>query len=71
MAYVDRLRARGHPHELYLYPTGHAPYQVGELINQVAIILDFLARHVPGIRVPVAGLEGVVRVGLGCDRGEG
>ena len=60
MAYVDRLRARGHPHELYLYPTGHVPYQVDELINQVAIILDFLARHVPGIRVPDSGLAGPV-----------
>jgi dipeptidyl aminopeptidase/acylaminoacyl peptidase len=52
MAYVDRLRARSHPHELYLFPTGHAPFQINERIKQTAVVLDFLARHVPGIRVP-------------------
>lgn len=52
MAYVDRLRARDHPHELYLFPTGHAPFQIDERIHQTGVVLDFLARHVPGIRVP-------------------
>ncbi len=52
MAYVDRLRARDHPHELYLFPTGHAPFQIDERIHQTGIVLEFLARHVPGIRVP-------------------
>ena len=52
MAYVDRLKARDHPHELYLFPTGHAPFQIDERIQQTGIVLDFLARHVPGIRVP-------------------
>ncbi|MBI2762785.1 MAG: S9 family peptidase [Chloroflexi bacterium] len=52
MVYVDRLRARNHPHELYLFPTGHAPFQIEERINQTGMVLDFLARHVPGIRVP-------------------
>jgi hypothetical protein len=52
MAYVDRLRARNQPHELYLFPTGHAPFQIDERIHQTAIVLDFLARTVPGIGVP-------------------
>lgn len=52
LAYTDRLKARNHPHELYLFPTGHAPFQIDERIHQVAVVLDFLARHVPGIRVP-------------------
>ncbi|MBI3745159.1 MAG: S9 family peptidase [Chloroflexi bacterium] len=52
LAYTDRLAARHHPHELYLFPTGHAPFQIDERIRQTAIVLDFLARTVPGIRVP-------------------
>ncbi len=52
MAYVDRLAARNHPLELYLFPTGHAPFQIAERIQQTAKVLEFLARNVPGIRVP-------------------
>jgi len=52
LAYTDRLAARNHPHELYLFPTGHAPFQIDERINQTGVVVDFLARHVPGIRVP-------------------
>jgi len=47
LAYVDRLRARGHPVELYTYRTGHGSNDVGEKIRQQRLILDFLARHVP------------------------
>jgi dipeptidyl aminopeptidase/acylaminoacyl peptidase len=53
MAYVDRLAARGHPHEVYVYETGHASFDVEERIRQMREILGFLARHVPGARVPV------------------
>lgn len=49
LLYTDRLKARGHPHELYIYETGHASFEVGERIRQRALILDFLARQVPGI----------------------
>ena len=52
LAYTDRLAARGHPHELYLFPTGHAPFQIDERIHQTGMVLDFLARTVPGIHVP-------------------
>jgi dipeptidyl aminopeptidase/acylaminoacyl peptidase len=52
LAYTDRLAARNHPHELYLFPTGHAPYQIDERIQQTGVVLEFLARHVSGIRVP-------------------
>ncbi|GIU94756.1 MAG: peptide hydrolase [Gaiellaceae bacterium] len=54
LRYVERLRARGHPHELYEFDAGHASFDVEERIRQVATILDFLARHVPGVRVPDA-----------------
>jgi dipeptidyl aminopeptidase/acylaminoacyl peptidase len=50
LLYTDRLAARGHDHELYLFPTGHAPFQIEERIKQTGIVLDFLARRVPGIR---------------------
>lgn len=56
MLYVDRLRDRGHDHELYLFSTGHAPFQIDERIKQTGVVLDFLTRRVPGIR----RLEGVV-----------
>ncbi len=52
LAYTDRLAARNHPHELYLFPSGHAPFQIDERIKQTGIVLDFLARTVPGIVVP-------------------
>jgi dipeptidyl aminopeptidase/acylaminoacyl peptidase len=54
--YVDRLRAHGvvEP-EIYTYATGHASFDVDERVRQTAIVLDFLARTVPG----VARLEGI------------
>jgi dienelactone hydrolase len=48
--YVGRLRQRGAEPEVYTYATGHASYDVEERIHQTAIVLDFLARQVPGIR---------------------
>jgi dipeptidyl aminopeptidase/acylaminoacyl peptidase len=52
MAYVDRLRARNHPHQLYLFATGHAPFQIDERIHQTEVVLEFLARTVPGVHMP-------------------
>lgn len=52
LVYVDRLRERDHPLELYLFPSGHAPFQIDERIKQTGIVLEFLEKHVPGIRVP-------------------
>jgi dipeptidyl aminopeptidase/acylaminoacyl peptidase len=50
MAYVDRLAAREHPHEVYVYETGHASFEVEEKVLQVGMALEFLRRHVPGLR---------------------
>jgi len=50
LIYTDRLAARGHDHELYLFPTGHAAFQIDERVRQCGVVLDFLARRVPGIR---------------------
>ncbi len=50
MRYVERLEARGHPHEVYVFETGHSSFDVDERVRQVATTLDFLARNVPGIR---------------------
>ena len=47
--YVGRLRARGLDPQVYTYATGHASFDVDERIRQTAIVLDFLARSVPGI----------------------
>lgn len=47
MLYVERLEARGHPHEVYRFSTGHSSFDVEERIRQVRVILDFLDRHVP------------------------
>jgi dipeptidyl aminopeptidase/acylaminoacyl peptidase len=52
MAYVDRLKARGHEHEVYLFGTGHGSFDVEEEIRQQRAILAFLEQHVPGVRVP-------------------
>jgi dipeptidyl aminopeptidase/acylaminoacyl peptidase len=47
MAYVERLAARNHPHEVYLFGTGHGSFDIEEEIRQQRTILDFLARNVP------------------------
>jgi dipeptidyl aminopeptidase/acylaminoacyl peptidase len=52
MAYVDALAARGHPHEVYLFGTGHGSLDIEEDIRQQRAILAFLARWVPGVTVP-------------------
>jgi dipeptidyl aminopeptidase/acylaminoacyl peptidase len=52
MRYVEKLAARGHPHEVYVYETGHGSFDVDERVQQVSANLAFLARHVPGIATP-------------------
>lgn len=54
MAYVDRLAEREHPHEVYVFETGHGSFDVDERVRQARTILDFVARHVPGVRAPEA-----------------
>ncbi len=64
--YTDRLAARGHDHELYLFPSGHAPFQIDERIRQAGVVLDFLARRVPGIaRLPGVAEAPSVRAAAG------
>ena len=46
MAYVDKLKARSHPVEVYLFATGHSSFDIDEDVNQQRTILDFLARTV-------------------------
>ena len=47
MLYVERLRARGHPHELYTFSAGHGSYDAEEQVRQMRVVLEFLATHVP------------------------
>ncbi len=54
MAYVDKLAARDHPHEVYLFGAGHGSFDTEEDVRQVGTILAFLAKHVPGIQVPAS-----------------
>ena len=35
MAYVDKLAAREHPHEVYVFETGHGSFDVDERVRQV------------------------------------
>ena len=53
--YVERLKARSHPHELYLFGTGHSSFDIDERIRQLGVVLDFLSKTVPGVE----RLEGV------------
>jgi dipeptidyl aminopeptidase/acylaminoacyl peptidase len=50
MAYVDKLAAREHPHEVVVYETGHSSFDVDEKVEHVRIARDFLRRHVTGLR---------------------
>ena len=49
MAYVDRLRERDHPNQVYLYSTGHGSNATDEDVRQHRVILDFLQEQVPGL----------------------
>jgi pimeloyl-ACP methyl ester carboxylesterase len=51
MRYVEKLEARSHPHEVYVFETGHGSLDVDERVRQVATIRDFFARHVPGLEL--------------------
>ncbi|MGZ8571119.1 MAG: alpha/beta fold hydrolase [Actinomycetota bacterium] len=50
LAYVARLEDRGAPHEVYRYTTGHGSNDTDEDVRQQRVILDFLARQLPGLR---------------------
>jgi dipeptidyl aminopeptidase/acylaminoacyl peptidase len=63
MKFVDRLAARGVPHETYIYDTGHASFDMDERVRQRAIVLDFLQRNVPGIE-PLPGVAELARTTL-------
>jgi dipeptidyl aminopeptidase/acylaminoacyl peptidase len=53
LGYVERLKARDHPHELYLFGTGHSSFDIDERIRQLGVVLDYLSKTVPGItRLP-------------------
>ena len=47
MAYVEKLEARGHPHEVYVFSAGHGSFDVDERARQMETVLEFLGRHVP------------------------
>jgi dienelactone hydrolase len=59
--YVGRLRARGAEPQVYTYTTGHASFDVDERVRQTAVVLDFLARSVPG-SVRLDGLDTLLPV---------
>lgn len=53
LKYVERLKARNHPYELYLFGTGHSSFNIDERIRQLGVVVDFLSRTVPGVeRLP-------------------
>src|SRR2546429_2180857 len=50
MLYVEKLAARDHPHEVYIFSAGHSPFDIDERVRQVRRALDFLGRNVAGTR---------------------
>jgi dipeptidyl aminopeptidase/acylaminoacyl peptidase len=50
LAYADRLKELGKPHEVYLYTTGHGSLDTDEDVRQQRVVLDFLRGVVPGLR---------------------
>ena len=52
MAYVKKLEARGHPHQVHLFGTGHSSYDIDEDVDQERTILEFLSRSVAGASIP-------------------
>ncbi len=44
--YLERLAARGAPHEVYRFEAGHGSLVVNEQIRQTEVLLDFALRHV-------------------------
>jgi dipeptidyl aminopeptidase/acylaminoacyl peptidase len=55
--YVERLKARSHPHELYLFGTGHSSFDIDERVRQLGAVLDYLSTTVPGVE-RLAGVRG-------------
>ncbi|MEU7225068.1 S9 family peptidase [Streptomyces chrestomyceticus] len=55
--YVDRLKERGHPHEVYRYDAGHGSLVVEERIKQVRLELDFTRRYLGTGQGPSQGLS--------------
>jgi len=49
LAYSDRLKELGKPHEVYLYTTGHGALDTDEDVRQQRVVLDFLSGVVPGL----------------------
>ena len=47
MAYVEKLDAREHPHEVYVFSAGHGSFDVDERVSQMRMVLEFLGRNVP------------------------
>lgn len=45
--YVDRLKERDHPHEVYRYDAGHGSLVVEERIKQTRMELSFALKHLP------------------------
>ena len=48
--YVERLKARSHPHELYLFGTGHSSFDVDERIRQLGVCSTSCRRRCPASR---------------------
>ncbi|MFI0775379.1 S9 family peptidase [Streptomyces sp. NPDC021212] len=55
--YVERLRQRGAPHEVYRYDAGHGSLVVEERIKQLRLEIEFAQRHLnlPGPNLPGPG----------------
>jgi dienelactone hydrolase len=50
--YAERLKELAKPFELDRFDAGHGALVLEERIRQTEVLLDFTARHVPGIKTP-------------------
>jgi dipeptidyl aminopeptidase/acylaminoacyl peptidase len=50
LVYVDKFVERDAPHDVYRFATGHGSAVIDEDVRQIAAILAFLDRSVPGLQ---------------------
>jgi dipeptidyl aminopeptidase/acylaminoacyl peptidase len=57
LLYVEKLKERNHPHELYLFSTGHGSFDTEERVRQMRVMFRFLAKNVPGVDASPVGRD--------------
>jgi dipeptidyl aminopeptidase/acylaminoacyl peptidase len=53
--YLERLQARGHPHEIYRFEAGHGSLVIEQRIRQMNAQLAFVSTHAPAVGAGSSG----------------